>query len=132
MRNQPTRVQLRQRTDTIKIALIEADIKGTTVSKLLALATVYEPDLNINTLAVWISMNRRKLQAERSVRRIAGRNYMWYHRGKSITDLQAHEVSTQRRVVTITLPSLPRITPLRIYALAITAYSIVLTILAVS
>ena len=139
-KNQPTKKQLRQRLITVKKALIEADTKGMVLAAIPAAVQVAEPMVTTHAVSMWVPQNERKLQAERSTRRIAGRNYVWFHRGvnrkspqvvgRAEPPMRVRRVPTptQSRVITISLPSLPRITRLRVYAFAVTVYAILITL----
>jgi hypothetical protein len=104
---------------------------------MLPLAQVNEPMLNRDTLAVWVKEHDGEAQARRSPRRNRD-GYTWYSRqfrpDKPDPTMTVRRVMTQRpqrRVITVTLPSLPRLTPLRIYSVAVTVYAATLTMLEV-
>jgi hypothetical protein len=133
MNRQPTKTQLKQRAATVKRALIEAGKEGMQVHEILALVQVNEPDLNRDTLAVWVTSQTRRIQAVRGSR--TGKGYNWLHRGtnpKAPTPTPlVRSTPAQGRVITITLPALPRITPLRVYAVGMTVLAATLTALEV-
>ena len=125
---------LRNRTTTIRRALIEAGSRGMKVQEILPLLLDREPNLNRNTLAVWIADHQRQIQAVRANLSSPG-GYTWYHRGAypvptvvtAPTPTPPELAPRYSRAITITLPTLPRITRLRVYALAVTVYAAVLT-----
>jgi hypothetical protein len=138
MNNQPKKIELRRRTSTVKKALIEAGAEGMQMPELLALVSVDEPNLTRNTLAVWIAEHQRQAQAVRDGRNAEG--YIWYHRGAhpsaSTPTPLVRSTPTQlapryNRVIIFTLPTLPRITPLRVYAVGVTLFAVTLTALEV-
>ena len=137
MTYQPKKLQLKLRTYTIKRALIEADTQGMQVSELLA--GVDEPDLTRDTLAVWIADHQGRIQAVRGGRTLPG-GYFWYHRGvlpkapapaPTVRSAPSQRAPRSNRVITLTLPTLPRLTRLRVYALAVTVYAVTITALEV-
>jgi hypothetical protein len=146
---QPTRAQLKKRASTVKQALLAsfAEGRGMQVEEILALC-VHEPYLTRNTLSVWIAEHQGRAQAVRGSRIIPG-GYIWYHReahstapypsaerpaeaqpARSAPTLLAPTYN-RARAITITLPTLPRITRLRVYAVVVTAYAATLTALEV-
>jgi hypothetical protein len=141
-RQQPTRNELKQRISVVRRALIDADQGGMKVHDLLALLD--EPNLTRETLAVWISGHRGRIQAVRGHRSVPG-GYTWYHRGTpkapapapapapAVRSAPTQPAPRPGRVITLTLPALPRprITRLRAYALAMTLYAAALTALEV-
>jgi hypothetical protein len=151
MNNQPTKIKLKRRTSTVKKTLIEAGAEGMQMPELLALVRVNEPNLSRDTLAVWVANHQPQAQAVREGRN--GEGYIWYHRGTLpkaptptpltrpwrdrvqvplIEGIQVRSAPTQQaRVITITLPALPRITPLRVYAVGMTVLAATLTALEV-
>ena len=138
MINQPKKTELKRRAGTVKKALIEAGTQGMQIPGLLALVRVNEPDLNRDTLAVWIAAHQRQAQAVREVRN--GDGYICYHRGANpkaptptplIRSTPAQLAPRYNRVITITLPALPRITPLRVYSVLVTLFATTLTALEV-
>jgi hypothetical protein len=141
MRHQPTRKELRQRMSVTKQALIAADTQGMQVPDILALLSVDEPYLTRDTLAVWVADHKTMIQAVRGQRRTLPGGYLWYHRGVTpaarapAPKTAVRSAPTQRapsnRVIVITLPTLPRITRLRVYSLAVTLYAAALTALEV-
>ena len=141
MKNQPKKQQLKQRRAWIRKALMEAGTNGMGLADLLGLARVNEPHLNKATLAVYIADHQSLLQAERGNRTRAG--FRYYHRGtlrsmgakphvetvRSPDPRTSHHptLRQQRRVITIPLPRLPRVTRLRAYSVAITVYAVLIT-----
>ena len=130
---QPKKNELKRRAATVKKALIEAGTQGMQIPALLALVNVDEPSLTRNTMAIWVAEHQRQVQAVREGRN--GDGYIWYHRGthpKTPTPTPlVRSTPAQGRVITFTLPSLPRITPLRVYAGAMTVFAATLTALEV-
>ena len=134
----PIQLTLRSRTATIRRALVAAGQQGMKAPEILPLLLDREPDLNRNTLAVWIADHRRQIQAVRANLTVPG-GYTWYHRGAyqpptavtAPTPTPPQLAPRYSRAVTITLPTLPRITRLRVYAVAVTVYALGLTLLAV-
>ena len=134
MTYQPKKSQLKQRTSTIKRALIEAGTEGMLVGELLALVAADEPHLTRGTLAVWVADHQGRIQAVRGGRTSPG-GYVWYHRTAfSKAPAPAPTVRstpTQRaprgRVITLTVPALPRLTRLRAYSLVVTVYAVTIT-----
>ena len=135
MTYQPKKFQLKQRTSMIKRALIEAGTEGMLVHELLALVAADEPNLTRGTLAVWVADHPGRIQAMRGGRTSPG-GYFWYHRGAlpkapapapSVRTTPTQQAPRSNRVITLTLPALPRLTRLRVYALAVTVYAAVLT-----
>ena len=131
--NQPKKIELKRRVSTVKKALIEAGKKGMQVSEILAVLRVDEPNLTRDTLAAWVASQTRRIQAVRGSHRAHPGGYTWYHRGADpkAPAPTARRVPAQGRVITITLPSLPRITPLRVYAVGVTVLAATLTALEV-
>ena len=138
MTYQPKKTELKRRASTVRQALIEAGTQGMQIPGLLALVRVNEPDLNRDTLAVWVAAHQRQAQAVREGRNWNG--YFWYHRGAPpkaptptplVRSTPAQLAPRYNRVITITLPALPRITPLRVYAGAMTVLATPLTALEV-
>ena len=136
MTYQPKKSQLKQRTSTIKRALIEAGTEGMLVHELLALVAADEPNLTRGTLAVWVADHQGRIQAVRGGRTSPG-GYFWYHRG-ALPKAPAPTVRTtptqqapRGRVITLTVPTLPRITRLRVFALVVTVYAVTITALEV-
>ena len=141
MKNQPKKQQLKQRRAWIRKALMEAGTNGMGLADLLGLARVNEPHLNKATLAVYIADHQSLLQAERGNRTRAG--FRYYHRGtlrsmgakphvetvRSPDPRTSHHptLRQQRRVITIPLPRLPRVTRLRAYSVAVTVYALLIT-----
>jgi hypothetical protein len=141
MKNQPKKQQLRQRRAWVKQALIQAGTQGMTLPDLLKLAQVNEPQLNRGTLAVWVADHQPQIQAERGNRTRKG--FRYYHRGtlrsmgakphvetvRSPDPRTSHHptLRQQRRVITIPLPRLPRVTRLRAYSVAVTVYALLIT-----
>jgi hypothetical protein len=122
------KVKMARRVSTVKRSLLDAGGLGLDIPQLLALTNVIEPTLKRDTLAVWLAHHQRQIHAERSTYRTA-LGYIWYHRGRrkaivitpsAASRQEVRGVPTQRRVITVTLPSWPRITPLRVYAVAVT------------
>ena len=139
MNRQPTKIELKQRAATVKRALIEAGTQGVQVHELLAALNVNEPNLNRDTLAVWVAAQTRRLQAARGKRKHPG-GYTWYHRGANpkaptptplVRSTPAQLAPRYNRVITFTLPTLPRITPLRVYSVLVTLFAATLTALEV-
>ena len=138
MTYQPKKTELKRRASTVRQALIEAGTQGMQIPGLLALVRVNEPDLNRDTLAVWIAAHQRQAQAVREGRN--GDGYFWYHRGANpkaptptplVRSTPAQLAPRYNRVITITLPALPRITPLRVYSVLVTLFATTLTALEV-
>jgi hypothetical protein len=133
MKNQPNYIQLKNRVAVIKRALIEAGAEGTTSGHLHDLVLVLEPTVTRKSLALWIAMNQRRLQAVRGLR--TGHGFMWYHRGAmrkaSAPVRRGRRATSQRRAVTVTLPALPRLTLLGVYSVLVTVYAAALTALKV-
>ena len=134
MINQSKKIELKRRASTVKKALIEAGTQGMQIPALLALVNVDEPSLTRNTMAIWVAEHQRQIQAVREGRN--GEGYFWYHRGthpkaSTPTPLVRSTPTQLARVITITLPALPRITPLRVYAVAVTVFAATLTALEV-
>lgn len=138
MNNQPKKTELKRRAATVKRALIEAGKEGMQMPELLALARVQEPNLKRDTLAIWVAGHERQAQAVRMGRTKDG--HIWYHRGVHpkaptptplVRSTSAQPASRYNRGITITLPALPRITPLRVYAVAVTVFAATLTALEV-
>jgi hypothetical protein len=132
--HQPKKLQLKHRASTIKRALIDAGTQGMQVGELLA--SVDEPGLTRDTLAVWVADHQGRIQAVRGGRTSPG-GYVWHHRA-AFSKAPAPTVRStpaQRaprgRVITITLPALPRLTRLRAYSLAVTLYAAALTLVEV-
>ena len=136
MTYQPKKSQLKQRTSTIKRALIEAGTEGMLVGELLALVAADEPNLTRGTLAVWVADHQGRIQAVRGGRTSPG-GYVWYHR-TAFSKAPAPTVRTtptqqapRGRVITLTVPTLPRLTRLRAYSLVVTVYAVTITALEV-
>ena len=136
MTYQPKKFQLKQRTSMIKRALIEAGTEGMLVGELLALAAADEPHLTRGTLAVWVADHQGRIQAVRGGRTSPG-GYVWYHR-TAFSKAPAPTVRTtptqqapRGRVITLTVPTLPRLTRLRAYSLVVTVYAVTITALEV-
>ena len=134
MRKGTTQVQVRQRVRAIKKALLEAGGQGLRMDFLALHVWESEPDISIASLSAWVFKNQRRLQAVRDRQPESGRYFTWYHRSavKKVfaPATQMRNTPTQHRAITIPLPSLPRITPLRVYAVAVTVYAATLTALA--
>lgn len=139
MTYQPKKSQLKQRTSTIKRALIEAGTEGMLVGELLALVAADEPHLTRGTLAVWVADHQGRIQAMRGGRTLPG-GYFWYHRGvlpkareqgTGLRSTQTQRAPRSSRVITVTLPALPRLTRLRAYSLVVTVYAVTITALEV-
>ena len=138
MNNHPKKTELKRRAATVKRALIQAGKEGMQIPELLALVRVNEPNLKRDTLAIWVAGHERQAQAVRKGRTRDG--YIWYHRGVHskaptptplVRSTPAQLAPRYNRVITITLPALPRITPLRVYAGAMTVLATTLTALEV-
>ena len=136
MTYQPKKFQLKQRTSMIKRALIEAGTEGMLVHELLVLVAADEPHLTRGTLAVWVADHQGRIQAVRGGRTSPG-GYVWYHR-TAFSKAPAPTVRTtptqqapRGRVITLTVPTLPRITRLRVFALVVTVYAVTITALEV-
>ena len=103
MHNQSKKTELKQRASTVKKALIEAGTQGMQIPELLALVQVHEPNLNRDTLAIWVADHERQAQAVRKGRTRNG--YIWYHRGAHpkapIPTPLAHSTPAQGRVITL-------------------------------
>ena len=133
-----TQLTLRNRTAAIRRTLLAAGPQGMKVHEILPLLLDREPNLKLATLAVWIADHRREIQAVRANLTVPG-GYTWYHRGayqsppeaKAPTPTPPQLAPRYNRAITITLPTLPRITRLRVYAVAVTVYALGLTLLAV-
>ena len=136
MTYQPKKFQLKQRTSMIKRALIEAGTEGMLVHELLVLVAADEPHLTRGTLAVWVADHQGRIQAVRGGRTSPG-GYVWYHR-TAFSKAPAPTVRTtptqqapRGRVITLTVPTLPRLTRLRAYSLVVTVYAVTITALEV-
>jgi hypothetical protein len=138
MINQPKKTELKRRASTVRRALIEAGAQGMQIPGLLSLVQVSEPNLNRDALAVWVATHQRQTHAIREGRN--GDGYIWYHRGAHpkvptptplVRSTPAQLAPRYNRVITITLPALPRITPLRVYSVLVTLFAATLTALEV-
>ena len=136
MTYQPKKLQLKLRTYKIKRALIEAGTEGMLVHELLALVAADEPTLTRGTLAVWVAAHQGRIQAVRGGRTSPG-GYVWYHR-TAFSKAPAPTVRTtptqqapRGRVITLTVPTQPRLTRLRAYSLVVTGYAVTITALEV-
>ena len=137
--HQPKKLQLKHRASTIKRALIDAGTQGMQVGELLALVAADEPNLTRDTLAVWIADHQGRIQAMRGGRTLPG-GYFWYHRGvlpkareqgTGLRSAPSQRAPRSSRVITVTLPALPRLTRLRVFALVVTVYAVTITALEV-